>query len=429
MAGKIAIVGAGAKAAAIVARASVLSELKGGASVPEITVFEKDGVGAAWSGSYDYTNGALRLCTSGEKDVGFPYQEFTADSDTEVSIAALLHARFSWNSFLVASGRLAEWVERGRQHPSHRAWAQYLAWVFKQADCWPTEAEVTAIRHTGTDWQVVYRTSAGDGADNFDAIVLTGSGTPKSVPADTDIPPGRILDAKSFWPQRKTLSSLETGTIMVVGDGGAAGTIAAWLAQAHADRQAVAIASLSPMGTLFPRGDGYSERRWYSDPANWQDLTPEHRQKLIDRTDSGVISLHNKVVIDRAENVHYICGKGEAVTWDDVEEELHVTFRYGDKPPVVAVAHYLINAIGFDGWSNLALVSHPAINRLLADGADDLRKNCADTILPDLSLAPATGLPRGLHVPALGVLAHGPGMSNLGCLGLLATAVLRDYIS
>ena len=144
MASKIAIVGAGAKAAASAARASVLRELHGAECVPEIAVFEKDGVGAAWSGSYDYTNGALRLCTSGEKDVGFPYQEFTAGSDKEIAVAALLHARFSWNSFLVSCGRLAEWVERGRQHPSHRAWAQYLAWVFEQADCWPVEAEVTA---------------------------------------------------------------------------------------------------------------------------------------------------------------------------------------------------------------------------------------------------------------------------------------------
>ena len=189
------------------------------------------------------------------------------------------------------------------------------------------------------------------------------------------------------------------------------------------------ISSLSPMGTLFPRGDGYSERRWFSDPTDWPKLSLEHRRKLIDRTDAGVISLHNKEVIDRAENVLFLNGNGIEVKWDGDEEELLVTTQYGTADPVSVPADYLINAIGFDVWSNLALVSHPTIEALLLPASGRLRQECEATILSNLSLASTTGLPAGLHVPALGVLEHGPGMSNLGCLGLMAKAVLRDYIN
>jgi len=47
---------------------------------------------------------------------------------------------------------------------------------------------------------------------------------------------------------------------------------------------------------------------------------------------------------------------------------------------------------------------------------------------PDLSLPTGLGLPAGLHFPSLAGLAHGPGMSNLGCLGLMAAAVLDPYL-
>ncbi len=428
MSKRIAIIGAGAKAAAIVARASVLRGLRGQDKIPEILVFEKDGVGASWSGSFEYTNGALRLCTAGEKDVGFPYEDVVAEANDTVAIAPVLHARFSWSSFLVAKRRMTEWVERGRQHPSHKVWSEYLSWVFKQAGCDPIEAEVSNISHRSGKWHVTYQTKGETKVADVDAVVLTGSGKPRTISANPNIPPGRVLDAKTFWPQRRSLSGLESGNIVVVGDGGAAGAILAWLAQAHADRPTVIISSLSPMGTLFPRGDGYSERRWFSDPADWQTLSPEHRQKLIDRTDAGVISMHNKDVIDRAENVQFLCGKGIEVKWDGDEEELHITTQYG-KETVVVAADYLINAIGFDGWNNLALVTHPAIDELLLPASDRQRRDCEESILPNLSLDPATGSPAGLHVPALGVRKHGPGMSNLGCLGLMATAVLRAYIT
>ena len=62
MAKTLAIVGGGPKAAAIVARAAVLRDVLGAGHVPEILVFERRSVGAAWSGESGFSSGYLTLC-------------------------------------------------------------------------------------------------------------------------------------------------------------------------------------------------------------------------------------------------------------------------------------------------------------------------------------------------------------------------------
>ena len=82
---KVIIVGAGAKAAAIVARAAVMTELKnelGIPGAPEIVVIEKDRPGAAWVHTSGYTDGDVVLCTPPEMDVGFPYLSDNWDDET-----------------------------------------------------------------------------------------------------------------------------------------------------------------------------------------------------------------------------------------------------------------------------------------------------------------------------------------------------------
>jgi mycobactin lysine-N-oxygenase len=41
-------------------------------------------------------------------------------------------AVYSWQRCLIDSAMYADWVDRGRPHPQHRAWARYLRWVFDQ---------------------------------------------------------------------------------------------------------------------------------------------------------------------------------------------------------------------------------------------------------------------------------------------------------
>jgi len=66
----IAVIGAGARGAAIAAKAYCLKQ-----EGKEIwaTVFERSEVGANLSGRHGYTDGIQRLSTPAERDLGFPY--------------------------------------------------------------------------------------------------------------------------------------------------------------------------------------------------------------------------------------------------------------------------------------------------------------------------------------------------------------------
>ncbi|TCU13711.1 hypothetical protein EV132_111144 [Rhizobium sullae] len=88
------IIGAGPKAAAIVARAGVLAEL--GHAVPEITAIEKSDIGAAWSGTYGLSNGYLTLCSPAEKDVGFPYYETSSANGDSIARRMFGRKRFGF---------------------------------------------------------------------------------------------------------------------------------------------------------------------------------------------------------------------------------------------------------------------------------------------------------------------------------------------
>lgn len=421
---RIAIVGAGAKAAAIVARAACLRDL-GSKCVPEILVFEAEHVGAAWTGRSGFSSGFLTLCTPGEKDVGFPYVEVSPFGSVQAPVSPEMFRRFSWAVFLAETGRTSEWVERGRNHPNHLTWAEYLDWVFERAGQPVTSAKVTEVRPTESDWEVVFQEhGAGPQVARVDGVVLTGTGRSKAVQCKPGMPAGRACDAESFWSIRDQFLQLRRGKIIVVGDGGAAGAIVGWLAERLAEHP-VDIISVSPMGTLFPRGDGYAERRWFSDPSDWPTLSLSDRRTLIDRTEAGVVSLRNKETIDEAPRVGYVWGRAIQAEWIDPEVVVEIVYD-GQFMPNEA-GDYLISAIGFDRWSLLDLVKVPAAQALRAASAEKLRASVEETIMPDLTLPGISGVPAGLHIPALADLARGPGMSNLGCLGLMAKAVLSRY--
>lgn len=431
MPARIAVVGAGPKAAALAARCAVLRDRLGAGQVPELTVFEYKGVGAAWDGSGAYSSGFLTLCTPAEKDVGFPYGEQGPGDPLGPMLSSDLFARFSWGAFLVAKDGYADWVDRGRDHPGHRRFAEYLTWVFEQAGQRITHGTVEKIQRDRECWRVRVRPAQLTRSALFHGVVLTGCGTPRYVEGEGDAP-GLVFNAKTFWPNRSRFTDPEVQVAVVAGDGGSAGTIAAWLAEHYLESDK-RIVSVSPMGTLFPRGDGYAERRWFSDPSDWQSLRVEERKKLIDRTEAGVLSMRIKRVIDASRNIEYQMGKVCKVAINDEADDgpdhrLSIGIEYPDGTRTQLKADLLVNAIGFDRWSLLDLVDHPAAARAIAPG--NARRRCVleKNINPDLSMPSIGTFPPGLHVPALADLAQGPAMSNLGALGLMATKLLAPYI-
>lgn len=420
------IVGAGPKAAAIAARAAVLRSPERRLEVPDIVVLERDHVGSAWSGQGGYSSGDLTLCSPPEKDVGFPYLE-AMEGPYGPSVANELHRRFSWGSFLVDQGEFTEWVDRGREFPSHSTWADYLDWVFKEAGQGVTLGTATGITlMTDGRWRVAYDHRAGDGEVIADGVVLTGTGRPRRVEAVAGVPADRVLDAETFWREQERFRGLgDDRTVAVLGDGGAAGTIVAWLASILAAKQ-VGIFSINPYGTLLPRGDGYSERRWFSDPSAWKELTAADRRILMKRTEAGVVSLRLKSVIDAATNVDYRVGHATSVEWTG--DELEIGIDYDGQARAPLRADYIVQAIGFDVWSLLDIVRGPGGGPLLALAAREARSEVELAIGEDLALPAIAGVGPGLHVPGLATMAQGPGMATLGCLGLLAAGILKPYV-
>jgi mycobactin lysine-N-oxygenase len=430
LAKRLAIVGAGAKAAAIVARAAALRAL-GVPDVPEVVVFEANDIGAAWSGQGGFSDGVATLCTPGEKDVGFPYPEIARRGSAREAVGPYLFAHYSWSAYLVARGRFMDWVDRGREHPTHADWAGYLQWVFTQAGQAVQRARVREVQPRGGRWLVSFSEDSGPAlVESFDGVVLTGTGRAKGIDVDASVPAGRIFDAETFWSSRNSVLSGADTTVTVVGDGGAAGTIIAWLVEHFAEGER-SVLCLSSMGTLFPRGDGHSERRWFSDPADWHMLSPKHRRKLMERTEAGVISLRNKRTIDRSSKVQMHIGRADRATWSgpvgSASGDISLENSYDGQAGVSIKTDFLICAIGFDPWSLLELVDAAPAQKL-ARGSNHVREQVEAGITADLALPPLSGLPAGLHVPALAGFAHGPGMGNLGCLGLMAQAVLKPYL-
>src|SRR6195256_864170 len=127
----LAILGAGAKAVAVAAKASALPDMGPDIpEVPDVIAVERTGVGANWQASGGWTDGAHRLGTSPEKDVGFPYRSaLVPRRNREVDERM---TRYSWQSYLIATAAFAEWIDRGRPAPPHRKWSQYLGWVADQ---------------------------------------------------------------------------------------------------------------------------------------------------------------------------------------------------------------------------------------------------------------------------------------------------------
>jgi mycobactin lysine-N-oxygenase len=435
----IAIVGAGAKAAAIVARAAVLRQALDPADVPDITVFERSGVGAAWTGENGFSSGFQTLCTPGEKDVGFPYDDRTAWFEQRTAIAPLLFERFSWSAFLIATGGYREWVDRGRDHPRHSHWADYLQWVFDQAgQSWiETDLGPGCITRAREKWEIRYRVSGTEHVQRFDGVVLTGSGTPRDdVTRGRDIPDEFVLDAHTFWESRFDFK-LEPGQgIAVAGSGGAAATIIGWLLQRYGETN-TPIYAISPQGTMFPRGDGHSERRWFSDPEHWNKLTEAHRDEVIRRTEAGVVSLRIKEAIDRdGRNLVPVLGKAKALKWtarqpgsSSAPGGLGIRIDYDGKTEWLTDSSYFIDAIGYDGWALLRLIDHRAAASLLTGPNLAARRLKVERqICDDLSLPRINRMPKGLHMPVLAALKQGPGMPNLGSLGLVAREILRPYL-
>lgn len=420
----LAIVGAGPKAMALVAKAAALAEL--GFAVPHIHVIERTGIGANWTGDAGYTNGRQPLGTSADKDVGFPYASTCWGREHDAAIDAAM-LKFSWTSFLVAHGGFADWNDRGRPAPEHGQWARYLRWVGGLAANRFTlhHGALTGIDLDGARWRLTYAAAAGGAPTELvaDGLMLTGPG---QVALTGDIPRHeRIVTVETFWPRFREIADAGNACVAIVGAGETAAAIALALVQHGASGLDLAI--VSPLGMAYSRGESFRENRVYSDPAagNWGTLTPAHRRDFIRRTDRGVFSQHATKLLDHAQNLEIIAGRLEEVSvGDDGRPALAV--RYGDAPRLIR-CDWAVLATGADPTLALRQWLTPAAQAALLAGsrlADLSAAAVEGAIQYDLSLR---GPGPKLYLPMLAGFAQGPGFPNLSSLGRLSDRVLEAW--
>lgn len=440
------IVGCGPKALALLAKAEVLKH--NNIDVPEIFVLEKNQVAANWCGQFGFTDGQQSLGTSPEKDIGFPYA--SQFKDRVPSIDQDMQS-YSWQSFKIERGEFADWVDRNRPAPSHVEWASYLKWAGQKAGIdkpgVKLEGELFEESITFEDgrWRVAYRPTgisnsfASESAEiTVDGIVFTGPGTPKAVAVQSNH--ANVLNGETLWTHLLEIDQLRNGKIAIIGAGEtAASAIVRVLHTTNGKNLDIHV--ISRRGTLFSRGEGFHENRYFSDPTGWQALPPRHRTELIERTDRGVLSQRAIQIISNARNVKHFPGEVTKI-WGYPKATLEIidgteTKLSGYDFVVVALGfnamafHKCFAAGGPEGLMGL-------IEKIKAEYKPKAKQDKGDQPHKDFFLEMVKQINSGLrlgnikprvYLPMLAGFQEGPGFPNLSCLGILSDRILYDLIS
>ncbi|MCV7258327.1 NADPH-dependent L-lysine N(6)-monooxygenase MbtG [Mycobacterium shimoidei] len=408
----LAVLGAGVKAVAVAAKAAVLHEM--GIDAPQVVAVERIAVGANWQASGGWTDGAQRLGTSPEKDVGFPYRSAlvprrNAELDERMT-------RYSWQSYLIGTGQFAQWIDRGRPAPAHRTWGRYLRWVAEQIDMTVVHGEVDRLAVDGRRWAL----HTHEKTVYADGLMITGPGQ-----AEKSLLPGnpRVLSIAQFW-HRVQHDRISAERVAVIGGGE---TAAAMLAELFRHRVST-ITVISPQVTLFTRGEGFFENTLFSDPTNWAALTLDERRDAIARTDRGVFSVAVQDALLADDRIRHLRGRvAHAVGRDDQIRLTLATNRGSENVETVHGFDLVIDGSGADPLWFTELFSQEALDLIeLGLGGPLSGDRLEEAIGHDLAVTDVT--PK-LFLPNLAGLNQGPGFPNLSCLGLLSDRVLGAELS
>lgn len=408
MTGTLAILGAGAKAVAVAAKAAVLREM--GVAVPDVVAVESNDVAANWRAGGGWTDGRQRLGTSPEKDVGFPYRStLVPGRDSEVDERMM---RFSWHAYLVATGQFVGWIDRGRPAPAHDTWGQYLRWVAEVVDLKVVRGEVVRISIDDLQW-VLHTRESNVAAER---LMITGPGQPERTMLSGD---PQVLSIAQFWERASGHDRIVAENVAVIGGGE---TAASMLNELFHHRVST-ITAISPQATLFTRGEGFFENSLFSDPTGWGSLSLAERRNCIARTDRGVFSARVQESLLADERIQHLRGRvARAVDRDNKIWITLSTDRRGEPLETLHAFDLVIDGSGADPLWFLPLLDGGAVDLLerVLDGPLTGQR-IEESIDHDLAIA---GITPKLVLPNLSGINAGPGFPNLSCLGLLSDRVL-----
>ncbi|MEV0433841.1 SidA/IucD/PvdA family monooxygenase [Nocardia sp. NPDC050413] len=403
------VVGAGPKALAVAAKSHVLRSL--GLPAPRVVVVEAHAVGGNWLPTGGWTDGQHRLGTSPEKDIGFPYHSTWARGRNREIDRAM--SAYSWTSFLIEHGTYAEWIDRGRPSPQHHVWAKYLQWVAKSIDLELVIGRVEQIRHDDR-WQV--RVVDADGAAtelSADGLMITGPG--RSSRALAEHP--RVLSIATFWDLAGKRGLPAASRAAVIGGGETAGSALDELVR----HEMLTISVISPMATIYTRGESYFENSLFSDPVKWNALSIQERRDVIRRTDRGVFSVRVQESLLGDSRVHHLQGRVTKVV--PAGDSLALTLTNELRADQVHNFDLVVDATGGQPLWFLEMFDQQTADQLeLAVGGPLTQNRVESSIGYDLAV---NGLASKLYLPNMAAMAQGPGFPNLSCLGELSDRVLR----
>jgi mycobactin lysine-N-oxygenase len=408
MSATLAIIGAGAKAVAVAAKAAVLREM--GVEVAQVVAVERSEVAANWRAGGGWTDGRQRLGTSPEKDVGFPYRSnLLAGRNAELDERMM---RFSWQSYLVATDQFVGWIDRGRPAPTHDTWAGYLRWVADEVGLKVVRGEVVQISVDGPRWVLHTRESS----LSTETVMVTGPGQPERSMLSGD---PRVLSIAQFWQRAGQHDRIVAENVAVIGGGE---TAASMLNELFHHRVS-AITAISPQATLFTRGEGFFENSLFSDPTGWRSLTQAERRDCIARTDRGVFSARVQESLLADERIKHLRGRVARVVNSDNRIWITLcTDNCGEPLETLHRFDLVIDGSGADPLWFLPLMSPAALDLLqLGVGGPLTGERLEESIGHDLAVA---GVTPKLVLPNLSGVNEGPGFPNLSCLGLLSDRVL-----
>ncbi|MHA3020807.1 NADPH-dependent L-lysine N(6)-monooxygenase MbtG [Mycobacterium sp. BMJ-28] len=409
---KLAIIGAGAKAVAVAAKAAELRAM--GVDAPEVIALERTAIAANWQAAGGWTDGAHRLGTGPEKDVGFPYQSaLVPRRNAELDERMMRH---SWQAYLVGTGQFAEWVDRGRPAPTHRRWSQYLQWVAERVGMSVTLGEVTEIGVRHGDDGIGWELKTHEATVHADALMVTGPGQ-----AERSILPGnpRVLSIAQFWHRAAAQELIAADRVAVIGGGETAGTMLDELFR----HRISTITVISPQVTLFTRGEGYFENALYSDPTHWDGLTLAEKRDAMNRTDRGVFSVRVQEGLLADDRIRHLRGRvAHAVARDERIRLTLQTERGSERLETVHGFDLVIDGSGANPMWFQPLLHQEALDVLeLGLGGPFAVDRVQESIGHDLAVEDVE--PK-LFLPGLAGLTQGPGFPNLSCLGRLSDRIL-----
>ena len=403
------LIGAGPKSLAVAAKATVLREL--GLPAPRVTIVEPHTTGSNWTMVGGRTNGTLRLGTSPEKDLGFPYTSSCyGDLDREVDMRM---QRFSWVTYMVETGRYADWVDRSRPSPRHAQWAEYLVWAASRAEFDRVRGWVRTFDIENGQWCVSIDPGTSAPVDRmFDHVMVTGPG-----PLLQRFREGGICSLEEFWRFGLDLADVADPTVAVIGGGETAAAIVEQLTELRCRD----ITCVTPKPILYSRGEGYFENAIYSSPEKWTTLTDAERRELVARTDRGVFSVRSlRCAVEDGRLRHL---QGRVVSCSSLDGKVQLGLRNEERADESASFDIVIDGTGSGPHWFVDLLGDRVKERFVElAGEDRVEAFLERSMANDLSIGP---LEPKLFVPSLAGHAQGPGFANLSCLGLLADRVLE----